>query len=271
MTSLWISLNLPTFLHMHTNRENIGPVVQMQFSTRVELKNSVFLNNDNRARAVPDVNETTVEELFRTISTGGAFTFFSRDREQIDVTVTNCTFRSNSGNRNDVNNSRPVLLKANGHGGAVLIRLANVTNSMFTIENCTFENNLAEVDGGAVFISISQRFSSNWIIFRSNSFINNTVESASGGGISINSFNITFNNTVIIEDCNFTNNTGNAGGAVSVALYDSNVDSTTNPDSVNITRCKFINNYAFNEGTAIGLFSLVHVDQVGFPVTFVNW
>lgn len=243
----------------------------MQFSTGVELKNSVFVDNHNQARAEPDGNETTVEVLLRTITTGGVFTFFNRDTDFVDITITNCTFHSNSGNRNEPNNSRPVLLKSNGHGGAVLVRLANVQNSTVIIEDCWFQNNLAEVDGGAVFISLSEEVSSNLIVFRNNSFVNNTVETASGGAISINSFNITFNNTVTIEDCEFINNTGNAGGAVSVALYDSNLESTTYQDAVNIIQCNFINNSAFNEGTAVGLFSLVHVDQVGFPVSFENW
>ena len=48
-------------------------------------------------------------------------------------------------------------------------------------------------------------------------------------------------------------------------------NSSRNPDSVNFTNCNFIDNAAQNEGTAVGLFSLVHVDQVGFPVAFENW
>ena len=235
------------------------------------MRNSQFLNNDNQARVETDGDETTIDELFRTITTGGAFTFFSRITESIELTITNCTFRSNSGNRNNVNNSRPVLLKANGHGGAVVIRLADVQNSVFRIEDCLFEDNSAEVDGGAVFISISQELSSNRFTLRNNKFTNNRVEVASGGAVSINSFNITFDNTITIEDCQFMNNSGNAGGAVSVALYDSNLNSTTFPDTVNFVQCTFINNSAFNEGTAVGLFSLVHVDQVGFPVGFENW
>lgn len=243
----------------------------MQFSSGVALRNCLFLNNENDNIAKPDVNETTIDELFRAITTGGVFTFFARNAKFIEVSITNCTFRSNSGNRNNVNNSRPVLLKSNGHGGAVLFRLANIQNSTFRIEGCVFESNRAEVDGGAVFISISREFSSNRISFRDNTFVNNLVETASGGAISINSFNYTFDNTINIENCNFINNSGNAGGAVSVALYDSNINSTELPDTVNIVRCNFSNNFALNEGTAVGLFSLVHVDQVGFPVTFEDW
>lgn len=247
--------------------------MQMQFTAGVELRNSVFVNNDNLEEIPPDneAEETTVDDLFRAITKAGAFTFFHRNAVSIDVTIFNCTFRSNIGTSNDPNNSRPVLLKAGGHGGAVLLRLANIQDSTFTIENSEFENNVAEVDGGAVFISISQQFSSNQIVFRNNRFISNRVETASGGAISLNSFSITYNNMVRIEDCDFVNNSGNAGGAISVALYDSDLDSTNMPDAVNITRCNFSDNSAFNEGTAVGLFSLVHVDQVGFPVSFENW
>ena len=89
--------------------------------------------------------------------------------------------------------------------------------------------------------------------------------------MSVNSFNFTYNNSIIVEDCEFMGNTGNAGGAFSVALYNSNLESTRLPDEVNFTRCGFYSNKAENEGTAVGLFSLVHVDQIGFPVSFTDW
>ena len=180
-------------------------------------------------------------------------------------------FLDNSANRNDPNNTRPVLLKANGHGGAVLIRLAEVRDSEIIITDNIFRNNRAQVDGGAIYISLSDSVASNSFLLARNNFMGNIVEEASGGAVSINSFNISFDNSILVEDCNFTGNVGNAGGAFSVALYDSNINSTRNPDSMNFTNCTFYNNAAENEGTAVGLFSLVHVDQVGFPVGFENW
>ena len=62
-----------------------------------------------------------------------------------------------------------------------------------------------------------------------------------------------------------------AGGAFSVALYDSNYNSAQYPDTVTFYDCKFIGNSAFREGTAVGLFSVIRVDQIGFPVYFVDW
>ena len=172
---------------------------------------------------------------------------------------------------NDPNNTRPVLLKANGHGGAVLIRLAGVQDSTITIQDCQFVNNYAQVDGGAVYFSISENVRQNTISLISTDFINNEVEIASGGAVSINSFNISYDNTINVTDCRFERNLGNAGGAFSVALYNSNLQSTQMPDAVNFCNCTFLSNAATNEGTAVGLFSLVHVDQVGFPVSFTDW
>ena len=226
--------------------------------------------NVNQRQAEPDVNETSIEDLYNSIPTGGGFTFFGRG-EQTDILIQNCTFSANAANKNDPNNSRPVLLKANGHGGAILIRLAGVNDSQILVTNCTFEDNTAQVDGAGIYVSLSESLSSNTIIFRNNSFHNNRVEMASGGAVSVNSFNFTYNNTVIVENCNFTGNHGNAGGAFSVALYDSNLQSTQLPDRVNFTNCGFYDNTASNEGTAVGLFSLVHVDKVGFPVSFEDW
>ena len=216
------------------------------------------------------MSETTIEELYDSITTAGGFTFFSRDRPA-NIVIENCNFINNSANRNDEGNSRPVLLKANGHGGAVLIRLANVQDSEISITNSVFRNNHAQVDGGAIYLSLSEGVATNRILLVENEFTENVVEEASGGAVSINSFTISFNNTILVEECNFTGNVGNAGGAFSIALYDSDINSTRSPDVVNFTNCSFVDNAAENEGTAVGLFSLVHVDQVGFPVGFENW
>lgn len=257
------------FLSLCSN--NTGAGIVAQFSGNLQLINTLFINNVNQQEPDPDVNETTIEALYNSITRGGAFTYFNQDSSDLEITIRNCTFISNSPSPNDKLNSRPILFKAHGHGGGVLLRLANIVNSRVTIEDCTFEDNKAEVDGGAIYLSISRQLSSNRFIFRNNNFINNNVSQASGGAISINSFNFTYNNTMLVEGCNFSRNIGNAGGAFSLALYDSDSESTERPDFVNFTRCIFERNFARNEGTAVGLFSLVHVDQVGFPVTFEDW
>lgn len=234
------------------------------------MLNTDFILNNNSVVAEPDVAETNIQDLYSAVSTSGGFTFFSQGQD-VEIFIHNSHFISNSANRNDPNNSRPVLLKENGHGGAVLIRLSNTDNSKITISDCTFTNNSAQVDGGAIYIYLSEDTSSSSFVLRNNTFTGNGVEEASGGAVSVNSFSFTFNNSILVEDCSFTENRGSAGGAFSVALYDSNLDSTRYPDVLSFTRCAFIRNAAENEGTAVGLFSLVHVDQIGFPVSFTDW
>ena len=234
------------------------------------LIDTTFSNNNNTVEAQPDVNETQISELYRSITTSGGVTFFS-NLDDVEFLIENCTFVQNSANKNDPNNSRPVLLKQNGHGGSMLIRLNGTGNANATISNSHFEGNYAQVDGGAIYISLSESARSSLITLQNNTFVNNKVEQASGGAVSINSFSYTFDNSFIVEDCDFIGNNGNAGGAFSVALYDSNLDSSRQPDNVDFTRCLFEGNTADNEGTAVGLFSLVHVDQIGFPVSFKDW
>ncbi len=209
-------------------------------------------------------------DIYDVNSTSGGVTIFARD-QATDILIQQCTFTSNMASRNAPNNTRPVLLKANGHGGAVLIRLVGCYDSSVTIEGSVFTSNVAEVDGGAVYLSMSEFSTENRITFRDSSFISNIAEVASGGAVSINSFNFTFNNSIVVEGCNFTGNRGDSGGGFSMALYNSNVNSTRSPDTLLFRKCSFHSNQAENEGTAVGLFSLVHVDQVGFPVDFQDW
>ena len=215
-------------------------------------------------------DETTIEDLYNRIQTSGGVTIFVGNNIT-SIVVDNCTFENNRASRNPRNDTRPVLLKQNGHGGAILIRLNGTQSSTIDILNSKFVNNYAEVDGGGLYISYSEQADSNIFTFRNLTFDSNTVDEAAGGGVSVNSFSFTFNNQFVFEDCTFINNTGNAGGGFSMALYDSSLSSTERPDGIQFTRCTFMSNSASNEGTAVGLFSLVHVDQVGFPVNFSNW
>lgn len=201
----------------------------------------------------------------------GAFTFYSRGVEDANIVIENCTFYNNSAGRNNINNTRPVLLKANGHGGAVLIRLSKINAASISISNSNFSTNFAEVDGGAVYFSLSENFSSSSVSVRNCQFVNNTALESSGGAISLSSYRGSFNNSFTIRDCKFERNKADSGGALGIALYDTTIDSFDLPDSASLENCNFYSNVAMNEGTAVGLFSLVHVDESGFPVNFTNW
>ena len=249
-------------------RNNTGSSLQSQFCDDITLTDTRFLTNNNQLVAELDMNKS-IEELNSAITTAGGFTFFSRGRP-VKIVIQNSSFIHNSANKTNQNNTPPVL-KTSGHGGAILIRLADVQGSEISITNSSFENNTALVDGGAIYISLSENASTSSILLAHNRFLGNQVEEASGGAVSINSLSISFNNTIVVENCNFTNNKGNAGGAFSMALYDSNIKNAMYPDSVIFTDCHFLCNEAKNEGTAIGLFSLIPVDQIGFPVRFKDW
>lgn len=243
--------------------------MQLRFSTDVLLEDTTFQDNRNLFPATPDTNSTNITELYRAIITGGGITYYSDDTASLEIR--NCMFINNSANVNDVNNSRPVLLKTNGHGGAIIFRLSGSSNSSIIIRDTVFDSNYAEVDGGAIYFSFSDKATNNSVVLEGINFINNNVDQASGGAVSINSFSISYSTEVVVNNCHFINNSGNAGGAFSAVLYDSNEKSATLQDSINFTDCHFINNNASNEGTAVGLFSLVHVDQVGYPVSFTDW
>ena len=237
----------------------------------ITLIRTKFIHNQNQIPADVDNENTTIDLLYVSITTSGAFTFYSRDVPEATIVIENCTFYNNSAGTNSVNNSRPVLLKANGHGGAVLARLAKVKNASISISNSYFERNFAEVDGGAVYFSFSETFSSSSVSIENCQFLNNTALQSSGGAISMNFYRGSFNNTFFIQSSVFENNRADSGGAVGVALYDTTLDSIDLPDSAVITNCSFYGNSANKEGTAVGLFSLVHVDESGFPVEISNW
>ena len=191
-------------------RGNIGAPLEVRFTSSITLRNTLFVGNRNMYPAPYDQNETTVDQLYQTIITGGGFTFFTRTIPAT-ILISNCTFLDNQAGHNLANSTRPVLLKANGHGGGVILRLANTSNSSVVIENSRFDSNLAEVDGGGVYVSLSQGASYNRLVMINNTFVNNVVQNASGGAVSVNSFLISFNNTLMVINNLFVNNTANAG------------------------------------------------------------
>ena len=251
-------------------RDNTGAPLRVQFVPSIILRGTSFLNNFNQDPAKIDTKNTTISELYDSITTAGGFTYFSQDTN-VYIEVDKCSFSNNSAGLNDVNNTRPVLLKANGHGGGLLIRLARIKKAIISISHSNFSGNKAEVDGGAVYFSFSEGFAESMITLHNNNFLNNQVEVSSGGAVSLNLFRNTHNNTYIIRDCIFDNNRANTGGGFGIALYDTGNDSIAFPDTTCFEKCIFTSNQASNEGSAVGLFALVHVDEVGFPVTFIDW
>lgn len=257
-------------VHVYNYRENTGAPLRLQFVPTVALIRTDFLFNHNQVPPPQDDENTTISRLFNSITTAGGFTYFSRNGS-VSITIDQCRFVGNKANVNNPSDTRPDLFKANGHGGAVLIRLAGIANGVINITNSLFHSNEAEIDGGGVYFSLSDNFSSNSVYLYNNTFINNTVLKSSGGAISWTILSYSFDNSLVVENCEFINNSGNAGGAVALSLYGTSLDSFLLPDSALFNDCLFYNNIGRIEGTAVGLFALVHVEEFGFPVEFTDW
>ena len=211
-----------------------------------------------------------LSDLYNSINTGGGIAFLG-EGIQTEITIHNCTFSNNSASTNHEDDLNQLFFKQNGRGSAVLIRFAGVQNSSVNISNCMFINNSAEVEGAAVYMSFSDNTSSNRIHMLHSHFSGNTVRLGSGGAVSLNSYQSSFNNTIMIEDSSFETNTADSGGAVSLALYSSSENVTVQKNQLFFNNCSFQRNAATNEGTAVGLFCLAHVDVIGFPVSFSGW
>ncbi len=110
-------------------------------------------------------------------SNGGAIINLYRDNNSSYLNIYSSTFKNNNGNS----------------GGAIYSNASLIINS-----NCNFTNNVAKVEGGAIFSSVSCN------ILSSNFNINN----APNGGAIKN------NGSMTISSSRFTNNKGTTGGAI---------------------------------------------------------
>lgn len=237
--------------------------------------------SDNRPQLIPE-NATSnrcyfsggVEDTFfiDNRTTSGGISFYIKD-QPTSFLVSYCTFRNNSA-RPDVDVSLPRNSSRYGHGGALNIRLLNSTNSSVCIKESTFESNEAEAHAGALAISLAGFSNHNNFIVKDCDFVNNScqVEKCTGGAVGADFFSDTSENMLLITDTMFLGNEAKTGGAVcwdtSVA---SRVTSAGDTDVLILRNCRFEENHAFFEGTALGVFSLIHADQVGVPVEVVNW
>ena len=250
-----------------------GCAIQFRFCDDVAIVSTTFEENrSERDRTIDFGNSTVdVERFLDLVLLGGAVTYIHEDKKEVSLRIMQSRFVDNSAYPNTLF-SRPVLLRENGHGGGILLCIAGIENSTFAIEESEFRNNHADVDGGGVYISSlcgSGQNKHNTIVLRELTFVNNTVSEAGGGAISFNSFQISYNNKIDIIDSRFESNNASAGGAVSFVLYQSDPDLP--PDNLVFRNCVFVENTAENDGTAVGLFSLLHVDEFGFPVWFQDW
>lgn len=155
-------------------------------------------------------------------------------------------------------------------GGAISVRaLGNCTK--LCIERTVFDSNSAADDGGAVAIAVGNGTFNTAVIINNSTFTNNSCahELCSGGAVNIDVKDTSLYNVIEIIGTRFTSNSASTGGAVSVSTAD-NVDGSDN-DTLMIANCTFSANTAYYDGTALGVYSLVLVDEISLSVQIQNW
>ncbi len=111
------------------------------------------------------------------------------------------------------------------------------------INNCVFNNNSADNDGGAAYSSST---------FTNCTFINNSASSGEGGA----AYSSPSSSSSAFTNCTFISNTAFSGGAVCTRSYST------------FTDCTFTNNSAYGDGGAIYFYS--HPDKIFTGCTFTG-
>jgi len=256
--------------------DNTATAVISYLTDSIYIINSIFSDNII-GDATADECLTSSEGLFfrDNVTSAGGVSVFSFNHTQ-KVIILDSHFINNHARNNSQNNSVPPQLKEFGHGGGLSVRLVNSSGGHICVVNSTFSNNRAEVGGGAISFTLAESHYNN-ISFLGVSFQYNDCffEKCIGGAISIDLFSPAQQNRIKFYSCDFMNNSATlgSGGAISVASADKGFsdDGSDEYKLLELLSCNFIYNVAHFEGTAVGLFSLGHVNQAGFRTLMCNW
>ena len=205
-------------------------------------------------------------------TSSGGITFYMDDQSAY-LLISDSNFLNNSA-RPDSYISLLRNSDGYGHGGGLTVTLVNSSESWVCLEGSVFDGNTAEASGGAIAVSFASFARQNRLVINRSTFINNSCTSnkGTGGAVGIDFFNQIAFNKIMSTDCYFLRNTAEAGGAISMATYGSTrINDEGQSDIVVLTRTRFVENKAMYEGTAVGVFSISHVDEIGIPVKVTDW
>ena len=136
-------------------------------------------------------------------------------------------------------------------------------------------NNTAEAQAGAVSVTIGGSSSYNDIELDNCQFLNNscTLDQCTGGAMAIDFFFNTSLNEVLIKGTDFIRNSAatGTGGAISLSTTVGTVTENGRSDALILEDCLFEKNRGFYDGTALGVFSLTHTEEIGLPVNITDW
>jgi predicted outer membrane repeat protein len=160
---------------------------------------------------------------------GGACYLYTDETD--NVLIEQCYFNNNE--------SRILAGGTNGGGGGAIQQMNNSKNLGFVVKDCTFSNNQAAINGGAIRADWADTQISNCTFYNNKALLTSTAT----GGTSANGGALIFfsmaNSTVDITNCTFANNlAGWIGGAIAAE----------NPLNTRIKNNIFYQNTANNGG-----------------------
>lgn len=253
--------------------DNLSPPMLVYNAQTLVLKHVKFLHNWPRYLS-PDISQDSCyfsggEEVFflDNRTTSGGISAYNKNT-QLYLLILGSIYLNNTA-RPDFDISLPHASDGYGHGGATTLRFLNSSGGCVCVKDSHFEENSAQAHAGAISIAMGISNRNRVMIFNC-SFKRNLckVEECTGGAIGVQFYAKTVYNQLYILESNFMNNEAQSGGAVSLLTF---VSSDGNSDSLTLEKCTFQSNKAFFEGTALSVFSLVHADQIGFPLILSDW
>ena len=179
---------------------------------------------------------------------GGAIGFQTIESNKNQITIRACEFEDNQ-----VSQINPVEVE-----GAAIISYIDAANNAVRIEDCLFNNNTSEGNGGAIFNNILETATHTTTNVENCIFTNNNTVVV-GGAIQENT--VGTNHTSTVRNCEFINNiAGLFGGGYRVQSEDSNFNLT-------VEDCVFDGNEGITDG---GGLEVVQLNQAHSNVAIRN-
>ena len=236
-------------------------------SPNVIIRNCTFYNNTSDAKFTRQPYKSNSGGL----SIGYNLLFATILLDIINITVYSCNFTNNYAGSLTSTYELPLYGIFTGRGGGLSL-VFNVSGIVICrVNDSIFVNNLADNLGGGVYISTSERSSSEqFYLFANNNFTSNAAGYGAGGFFFANIVfpSINFSQTIVLCNSMFNENKAEQiGGGVFVFSYG------LGGSFVKIEKCEFFMNTAGENGGAFAVKSikLYGNRQNQNPVEFVSW
>ena len=216
----------------------------------VSIENCNFI--DNNMHKVKGGGGLHIEFTLCTPGRVGSCSSHDGRNHHSNYTIQKCNFWNNVAVGNPLYTALLLLLMNDypivGKGGGILVSIeSDAMENSFTIEDCHFQNNSADLVGGGMVIQFLNSVQNNTIEIYNTSFVDNHCEECMGGGLVIGLmfYNLKemlpIGNTFLCSDCKFKHNSAKTcGGTTLTATKVRN--STATQNSITFVHCKWANN-----------------------------